>query len=179
MQKICRRDAGTKRGPGWVLDSGCHARNIAIWWSALQLTISGICQNVQKRVGRFVVWAVHSVLCLQNLPPRMRPQCWWLVGYHARGTQPAPPQSVRQLLQPGGFRRKVGAKFPAGFRLRENALWVSAQLVCQPPGKDRNTGNPRIGFPFGICNLWQMLLTLKDVNLRNVGAQMPSNLRGG
>ena len=124
--------------------------------------------------------ALHSVLCLQNLPPRMRPQCWWLaVGCHAQGTQPAPPQSVRQLLQPGGFRRKVGAKFPAGFRLRENALWVSAQLVCQPPGKDRNTGNPRIGFPFGICNLWQMLLTLKDVNLRNVGAQMPSNLRGG
>ena len=102
-----------------------------------------------------------------------------VVGCHAQGTQPAPPQSVRQLLQPGGFRRKVGAKFPAGFRLRENALWVSAQLVGQPPGKDRNTGNPRIGFPFGICNLWQMLLTLKDVNLRNVGAHMPSNLRGG
>ena len=50
-------------------------------------------------------------------PPRL---CWPLL---------QTCQSMRQLLQPGGFQRKVGTKFPAGIWLRERTLTSNLSIT--------------------------------------------------
>ena len=77
--------------------------------------------------------ALHSVLCLQNLPPRMRPQCWWLVaGWLPCTRNPAGPSSVGE------------ATFTARWLSEKSRSKISGRISVE---RERSLGFGPIGRP--------------------------------
>ena len=136
------------RGPGcgWLAD-GCHAAGWQDNHPGSCLAPSSSCQLFLSMLSQGFVTVVTwiCITCHRDLwqvTTTLNP-AWPLSSSSHHGPFPSkttnPPrlcwpllqtcQSMRQLLQPGGFQRKVGTKFPAGIWLRERTLTSNLSIT--------------------------------------------------